>query len=301
MAEAVGGATRTGHLADPAGARVFFRAWTRPDPRGRMLCVHGLGEHSGRYGGLAAAIGDLGLELWALDMRGHGRSDGRRGHAASLADLLGDLDRLRDRAEGAGPDGRPTYVLGHSLGGLVVGRWLLSPGSAGVRGAVLVAPFVDVALEVPAWKRRLGAVADRLAPAVTLPNGLALTELFRREEDRRAYDEDPLVHRRISAGLWGEMGRSARRLVAEADGIRVPTLFQLAGDDRIVSNAAARGLASALGSRARVLEYDGAYHALYHDPRAGEAFADLRAWLAERRDGEDTERESTAMHRGRQA
>lgn len=300
MPEAVGGATRTGHLADPDGARVFFRAWTRPDPRGRVLCVHGLGEHSGRYGGLADAIGPLGLELWALDMRGHGRSDGRRGHVASLDDLLADLDRLRDRAEGDGADG-PTYVLGHSLGGLVVGRWLLSPGSSGVRGAVFVAPFLDVALDVPEWKHRLGAVADRLAPAVTLPNGLPLADLFRRDADRRAYDEDPLVHRRISARLWGEMSRGATRLVGQADGIGVPTLFQLAGDDRIVSNVATRGFASALGSRAKVLEYEGAYHALYHDPRAAEAFADLRAWLGERRDEDDTERESKAMHTGRQA
>jgi lysophospholipase len=300
MAEAVGDSKRTGHLAAPDGARVFFRAWTRPGARGRILCVHGLGEHSGRYGNLADAIGQIGLELWALDMRGHGRSDGRRGHVGSLDDLLGDLDRLRGRAEGHGPDG-PTWVLGHSLGGLVVGRWLLSVGSAGVRGAIFVAPFVDVALEVPNWKRRLGAVADRLAPNVTLPNGLPLADLFRREEDRRVYDEDPLVHRRISARLWGEMGRGARRLGGAADGIGVPALFQLAGEDRIVSNAATRKLASELGPRAKVLEYDGAYHALYHDPRAAEAFADLRAWLGERRDDEDTERESTAMHTGRQA
>lgn len=300
MAEAVGGATRTGWIESPDGSRVFFRAWTRPDAGGRVLCVHGLGEHSGRYGGLADAIGEIGLELWALDMRGHGRTDGRRGHVGSIDDVLGDLDRLRERAEEDGAEA-PIFVVGHSLGGLVVGRWLLSPGSAGVRAAVFVAPFVDVALEVPEWKRRLGAVADRLAPAVTLPNGLPLADLFRREEDRRAYDEDPLVHRRISARLWGEMGRGASRLVEETDGIRVPALFQLAGDDRIVSNAATRGLASGLGSRAEVVEYDGAYHALYHDPRAGEAFADLRAWLRERCEGEGTARESAAMHTGRQA
>ena len=300
MVEAVGGATRTGHVVSPDGVRVFFRTWACPDARGRVLCVHGLGEHSGRYGGLADAVRGLGLELWALDMRGHGRSEGRRGHVASLDDLLGDLDRLRDRAEEETPDG-PTFVLGHSLGGLVIGRWLQAPGSAGVRGAVFVAPFVNVAMDVPAWKRRLGTAADRLAPAVTLPNGLALEDLFRREGDRRAYDEDPLVHRRISARLWGEMGRGAARLVAGAGTIGTPALFQLAGEDRIVANEATRSFAAALGSPAEVVEYEGAYHALYHDPRSAEAFADLGAWLGQRLDGMDPERESTAMHTGRQA
>jgi alpha-beta hydrolase superfamily lysophospholipase len=97
------------------------------------------------------------------------------------------------------------------------------------------------------------------------------------------------------------MGRGAARLVAAAGTIGTPALFQLAGEDRIVANEATRGFAAALGSPAEVVEYEGAYHALYHDPRSAEALADLGAWLGQRLDGSDPERESTAMHTGRQA
>lgn len=300
MPEATGVVPAEGTLDAPDGTRVFFRAWARPDARGRVLCVHGLGEHSGRYGRLAAAIREIDLDLFALDLRGHGRSGGRRGHIAEFDRLLDDLDRLRARACGGTPDD-PTFALGHSLGGLVVGRWAQESAAGTLAGAVFVAPFVDVALPVPGWKRTLGAAADRILPALSMDNGLPLADLFRREADRRAYDGDSLVHRRITARLWGGMVRASERLVREARRIETPVLFQLAGEDRVVSNEAARRLAAALGSRAEVTEYEGAYHALYHDPRAEEAFADLRAWLGARMDETGSTRRSMTTHTGRQA
>jgi alpha-beta hydrolase superfamily lysophospholipase len=298
MAEAATTEPTPGRLESTNGARVFYRAWERPGSRGLILCVHGLGEHSGRYGRLAEAVREVDLDLYALDLRGHGRTTGRRGHVADFADLLRDLDRLWDRACDEVP-GRATFVLGHSLGGLVAGRWIETFAPDGLLGAVFVAPFVDVAVQVPGWKRSLGAAADRLVPALSLDNGLALEDLFRRAEDRRAYDDDPLVHRRISARMWGEMGRAAGSLVRDADQLAVPALFQLAGEDRIVCNAAARRLAASLTPPTEVMEYEGAHHALYHDPASGTALADLRAWLGARIDGDAAMRETTAAIKGR--
>ena len=223
----------------------------------------------------------LGLSLYAIDMRGHGRSAGRRGHLVDFASLLGDLDRLRLVA-GRGRGDRPLFLVGHSLGGLVVGRYAQSFSPDGLEGVVFVAPFVDVAMEVPDWKRRLGEIADRLLPAMTMDNGLEVEELFREEAERSAYTGDPLVHRRISARLWGEMQRSARKLTAEADRLRVPALLQLAGTDTVVSNPAARSFAARLPSPPEIREYGGAYHALFRDPRGPEALEDLRQWLADR-------------------
>jgi len=271
----------TGFLEGPDTVRVFYRAWETPGPVGCVLCVHGLGEHGGRYQCLADAIAPLGLSLYAIDMRGHGRSAGRRGHVVDFDSLLGDVDRLRVLA-GGGRGDRPLFLVGHSLGGLVVGRYAQSFAPDGLEGVVFVAPFVDVAMDVPNWKRRLGDVADRLVPALTMDNGLEVEELFREEAERSAYTGDPLVHRRISARLWGEMQRSARKLTAEADRLRVPALLQLAGTDTVVSNPAARRFAARLVSPPEIREYGGAYHALFRDPRGPEALEDLRQWLAGR-------------------
>lgn len=272
---------RTGTLEGAGGVRVFFRGREVKVPRGRLFVAHGLGEHSGRYGLLAEAITAAGLDYYALDLRGHGRSAGRRGHANSLDRHLQDLDRLRRRVGGSRPPA-PTFLLGHSLGGLIVGRYVQEFGFPGLAGAVLVAPFIELAMRPPAWKVRLGAVADRIAPALSLDNELESEDLFREPEERRSYDDDPLVHRRISARLWGEMLRNSERLSSGTARVAVPVLVQLPGEDRVVNSAATLRVVERLGDLAVVREYPDAYHALFHDPRAGEARTDVIHWLEDR-------------------
>jgi len=270
-----------GFLEGTGGVRVFYRAWEALEPVGSVLFVHGLGEHGGRYQRLADVVGALGLDLYAVDLRGHGRSQGRRGHVTDFTCFLRDLDRLRRRA-GREATGRATFLVGHSLGGLVVGRYAEAFAPDGLRGVVFVAPFVETEMQIPGWKRSLGAATDRLVPALTMENGLRVEELFRREPDQRAYADDPLVHRRISARLWGEMQRASVRLLADAHRLRVPVLLQLAGCDTVVSNSASRDFGARLAVRPEVIEYQDAYHALYFDPLAEESLADLSVWLKQR-------------------
>ena len=270
-----------GYLEGAAGVRVAYRAWQLPDPAGCLLFVHGLGEHGGRYDRLARVAADAELDTFAIDLRGHGRTRGRRGHVTRFAQFLQDLEHLRRRAVERSRAGR-TLLVGHSLGGLVAGRYAQALAPDGLRGVAFVAPFVDVAMPLPGWKRTLGRVTDRLAPGLTLDNGLDVNELFRRQEERDRYSDDPLVHRRISARLWGEMQRAAGRLMDDAGGLRVPVLLQLAGRDAVVSNAASRRFGKRLPIRPETIEYEDAYHALYFDPVAGTALADLAAWMKER-------------------
>lgn len=270
-----------GYLEGTGGVRVFYRAWETSEPTGSVLFVHGLGEHGGRYDRLTEVVGALGLDLYAIDLRGHGRSQGKRGHVPDFTCYLRDLDRLIRRA-GRETAGRTTFLVGHSLGGLVVGRYAEAFAPDGLRGVVFVAPFVETKMSVPGWKRSLGAATDRMVPALTMDNGLNVEELFRRESDQRVYTEDPRVHRRISARLWGEMQRASSRLLADAHRLRVPVLLQLAGSDTVVSNSAARDFGARLASRPEVIEYEDAYHALYFDPRAEEGLTDLQRWLEQR-------------------
>jgi len=274
---------RTGTFEGAGGVRLFFRIREPDDSRGRLLVVHGLGEHSGRYDRVADCALSAGLTFCAMDLRGHGRSQGLRGHARSFDRLLQDLDRFRRRSGNGGSTG-PIFLLGHSLGGLVVGRYVQEFGFSDLAGAILVAPFVGLAMRPPAWKLRLGGLADRLAPALRLDNGIRSQDLFRQAEERERYDGDPLVHHRISARLWGEMRRNAAVLSRKAEQSRTPYLFQLPGDDRVVNSGASLEVAERLGGKSRVLEYDGAFHDLYHDPVSERASADLVEWIRRRVD-----------------
>lgn len=283
-------AERTGTVEVSRGARLFFRSRIVDSPRGRLLAVHGLGEHSGRAGRIAACAAAAGLDFFAIDLRGHGRSPGRRGHADSFDRLLSDLDRVRRRT--GGRRGRlPTFLLGHSLGGLIVGRYVQEFGFPSLAGAVLVAPFVALAMRPPAWKLRIASLADRLVPSLTMDNGIEGSLLFRTMEERRLYENDPLVHQRISARLWGEMRRQADILVGRAGQSRTPMLVQVPGDDRVASVAASRALAARFED-VRLIEYRSAYHDLYRDPVADSAAADLVRWLEEKL-GADAARAAT--------
>jgi lysophospholipase len=267
-----------GYFEGVGGLRLFYRAGKPKAPRGRLLVLHGLGEHSGRYWRLAVAASSAGFAFYALDLRGHGKSQGRRGHVRSFDHLLQDTDRFRRRVGGV-RSGEPTFVLGHSLGGLIVGRYIQEFSFPGLHGAILVAPAIQVAMDLPAWKQSLGAVTDRVMPALTLDNGLREEELFREDSERQKYGSDPLVHHRISARLWGEMQRNAAILGDRAGQVRLPVLFQLPGDDRVVKSEASRVVAGRMAGNTDVRVYPGAFHALYHDPESEHGLSDLVAWL----------------------
>ncbi|MFQ5746277.1 MAG: alpha/beta hydrolase [Gemmatimonadota bacterium] len=270
-----------GYLDGVGGLRLFYRAWEITDARGKILLVHGLGEHSGRYRQVASVLNGAGFNVYGLDLRGHGRSQGRRGHVRRFEHLLQDVDRLRRRVCGAKPCGDPVFLLGHSLGGLVALRYMREFACRSLCGAVIVAPFVEIRMPVPGWKLALGRLADRFVPALTLDNGLRREKLFREEDEREAYRTDPLVHRRISARLWAEMRRAAEALRGPDTG-EAHLLFQVPGDDRIVNSRAALALASELGEGSEVREYPEAYHDLYHDPLRESALRDAAAWIADR-------------------
>lgn len=268
-----------GYVGGVGGLRLFYRAWEVREPRAVVLVAHGLGEHSGRYAHVARGLNDAGFSAYALDMRGHGRSQGRRGHVRAFEHLLQDLDRLRRRAcPGSGECA--VFLLGHSLGGLVAMRYLQAYACAGAKGAVLVAPFVQLAMPVPGWKLKVGRLADRVAPALTLDSGIPTESVFRDEAARAEYRADPLVHRRVSARMWSEMGREAARVEAE-EPIGVPVLCQLPGSDFVVDAGAAEGTVRRVCREVEVRRYPEAYHALYHDPDGVQSLSDAAYWLCE--------------------
>lgn len=272
---------RMGTFESAGGVRLRFRCREAESPRGRLLIVHGLGDHSGRYDRMASRAAAAGIDCFGLDLRGHGESEGRRGHTRSFDRLLEDIDHFR-RLAGQRDSGLPTVLFGHSLGGLIVGRFVQEYGFPSLAGAVLSAPFVGLALSPSPWKLRLASVADWMLPWLGMYDEIRADMLFRTPEEQRAREEDPLVHHRITARLFGEMRRQAAIMVRRAGQCRTAFLIQLPGDDRVVDTAAGRDFSTRLAGEVRVIEYEEAFHDLYRDPVAERAYADLATWLDER-------------------
>ena len=117
-------------LTTADGLALHLHTWPLPaaPARGSVLLVHGLGEHGGRYAHVAAHLTQAGWAVVGYDQRGHGRSGGPRGGLAGADSLLADLGLLIDHTRGRLPG--PLVLLGHSMGGLVAGRYVAEGLSA---------------------------------------------------------------------------------------------------------------------------------------------------------------------------
>ena len=126
---------REGQFAGQGGVRLFWQAWLPDgDVHAVVIVAHGYAEHGGRYGNLIERLVPRGFAVYALDQRGHGRSEGPRGHVGRFAEFVADLHALRVRVEDE-QRGKPLFLLGHSMGGLIVVRYLLSHAS-GISGVI---------------------------------------------------------------------------------------------------------------------------------------------------------------------
>jgi alpha-beta hydrolase superfamily lysophospholipase len=153
------------------GTELHLHAHPLDGARATIAVVHGYGEHGGRYDHVAAAWRERGLQSFAIDVRGHGRSRGPRGFVERFTDYHADLDVLLDVAREAARGG-PLFLFGHSNGALIALHYLIARGGEGLRGLMLSSPFLAVALPVPKPKVMLGKVASRLVPGLALPAGL---------------------------------------------------------------------------------------------------------------------------------
>lgn len=245
--------------------RLHYRAWEAVDPSAAVVLVHGLFEHSRRYQELGEYLADVGWSTFAMDLRGHGASEGRRGHARRFEVLLQDLDRFRREVEGLVPPGIPLFLVGHSLGGLIALRYLEEYHSP-VAAAVLVSPWLGTAVPVPQWQTVLARILTRVLPALPFPSPIDADTLSHDQARVADYRDDIDIHGTITPRLFTEIQVSMRQAVQRGDRIAVPIHFLLAGDDQIVDTASSLAFARSLDpSRATVEVVEGLYHELLQE------------------------------------
>ena len=254
--------------------------WALPasQPLGTVLLVHGLGEHAGRYGEVAAHLHQWGFAVRAYDQQGHGQSEGARGDMLRPGSLQADLCRvIDDTRQRPSLQGTPLILLGHSLGGLVVAR-TLAEGLRPVDAAVLSSPALGAFPNL--FQKMLLASLPRVLPHLRVDNGLKPDFVSRDPDVVKAYKADPLVHRRISAGLAAWILQQGARTLADAGQWQVPTLLLYAGQDRLVNAQASADFARA--APAAVLQaqcFEAMYHEIFNDLYRAQVFAALKRWL----------------------
>ncbi len=242
-----------------------------------MVIAHGVSEHSDRYGHVAARLNADGYGVWALDHRGHGRSEGGRANIGRMDSAVADVVNLIGMARERAPQ-LSLFLLGHSMGGAIALQLALDHPTE-IDGLVLSAPAA--ALESAS---RLELAAGRML-SVVAPNAgvfeVSADAVSRDPEVVREYVEDPLVHhRRLPARTVAELAASIARFEERVAELRMPLLVMLGTGDQLVPPAAGRMVHAGAGSGDKELFiYEGLYHEILNEPEQGRVMDDLVGWL----------------------
>ena len=275
---AEGTLAREGTIDSADGTRLSYRAWPKAGAAITFAAIHGLGEHARRYERFALGMSRHGFATFAVDLRGHGKSPGPRGHVESWSQWMDDVAAFVAHVEGIA--GGEVVPVGHSFGGATLLSTVLADKLPETRRFILSSPALRVKVAVPGWKIALAKATSKVVPKLALDNEVDPKVLSRIPEVVEAYRTDPLVHSKISSRLYSEWRAACKRIFEHAGEIDTPFLILAGTDDVLIDPEGSRELhrLSASVSELRLLE--GRYHEPFNDLDNEEVFAVIADWLS---------------------
>jgi acylglycerol lipase len=233
-------------------------------PRAVVLTVHGLGEHKGRYQELASIFVEKQIAVFSFDHRGHGQSDGRRGHARSIDQLVEDLEQVLMQCRSNFLD-IPIFLLGHSMGGLIVASFIQKDKSKEVAGALISSPWIAMTKPPPSWQIEVVHALSRVFAAITISNGLNPEWISGVADEVKKYIEDPLIHGKISLALLSSAFAKGKMLLENAPPAKIPIMLCHGADDQITDPNASARYCERLGDNATYHRWEKSRHEPHHD------------------------------------
>ncbi len=259
------------------GTKLRLGRWNDEGEK-NLLLVHGLAEHLGRYEHIAEFFANKGWRVTALEFRGHGESEGKRGHTDSWMRYCEDLQAAMSTGGG------PMVMVSHSMGGLIT-LWSMQHSMAPkVKAFAISNPLLGLFEGPSPITIFFGKLLSKIAPKMPAPEGEVKTQWLSRDpkviED---YKNDPLVFTGLTVG-WGAAMLQAIDDVHKYSPRYTHTVrLMLGGEDRICDPEGGRTFANAFGSTGggtiEVVEYPQCYHELFNDLEKWEILEETSQWL----------------------
>jgi acylglycerol lipase len=262
------------------GQKIAYKNWRGEDEaKGVVIIVHGLNSHSGYYHDFAWQLVEVGFDVFALDIRGRGQSDGQRYYIDDYKAITTDIGIMVEIAASENPS-LPLFVLGHNAGGLFASLYALDY-QARLQGIILQ----GFLFQLP-WPRvllRLIPLISRIAPKMRLIK-LGIEYFSRERSFTGIMHSDPLLaDERQPARTLQQLLLAAEFLKSRIPSIRLPLLLLHGTDDRIASPCDSQFyLESSASVDKQIKLYEGHYHDLLNDKYSGFVTIDIIRWLNER-------------------
>jgi len=262
------------------GTKLYYQTWTPDDPKGLVMVIHGYAEHSGRYRNVVDTLVPDGYTVWALDHRGHGKSEGRRCYVNRFTDFLEDVEIFEKIARGAHPK-LPVHVVGHSMGSLIANHYVASREIQNYKSLTLSGTGAAPGPAVNAFLLLISKILSAVAPKLSLANGLDPNFISNDKKVVEAYVNDPLVENKITARLGGEMmGVYLSKMIPVAAQLQIPTMMQLGAEDETFHPDSWDRLFDAIAVEDKAFKkYEGCRHEIYNEIKKEVPLGDLKDWL----------------------
>jgi alpha-beta hydrolase superfamily lysophospholipase len=263
---------------------IFFNVFRKKGvtPKRALMIIHGQGEHGGRYQHVPHYLGEDYDLIVAPDLRGHGRSEGIRGHVDRFDEYVDDALLAWNWLQKQVPVNCKMDWLGHSMGGLVSLRAFLYRQDLNADHLIISSPLIGLKVPVPMVKVVAAKVVSKFFGALQMQTGLDATKVSRDPNVVDAYLKDRLNHSIATPKFFFSMKEAMEGLVSSDLRIHEKTrvLFQLAGEDEIVDTGAAKDFFERLHHEdKKVIVYPGLYHEIYNELVKENVFDDLKNWI----------------------
>lgn len=267
------------HLDSKDGLKLFVRSYLPKSGFHQvLLIVHGFGEHSGRYEDFAKFLCSKQIGVYVYDQRGHGHTEGKRGHTKAYVHYLDDVNTVHKHIYENNGKSVQVSIMGHSMGGNVVSNFV-TRYAHDFKKVVLSSPWIELAFEPPAIMLMLARLVKNIYPSFTQPTNLDVDALSKLPEEVKKYKEDPLIHDRITVSTYFGVFEAGKYLLSHPKKIQTETLLLHGQKDKITSFQASEKLAKSNPDYIRFKPFKDGYHELLHDEEKDAFYEEVYGFL----------------------
>ncbi len=261
--------------------KLYYQSWIPDeDPKGVVIISHGYGEHSGRYMNVVNTLVPEGYAVFALDHRGHGKSEGKRCHVNRFTDYMEDLAIFEKIVREKYPD-KPFHLVGHSMGSIIANHYMSKYADQNnYRSLTLSGTGAAPGPAINTVTRYMSKVLSVLLPGISIPSNLDPQFISHDEKVVEAYVNDPLVENKITPRLGNEMMNYVSNMIPAAKNVKVPVMMQLGSEDEAFHPNSWQNLFDSFTIEDKQFKiYDGFRHEVYNELEKEKALNDLKDWI----------------------